>query len=227
MRGHRRLSIKDFTRVAENLRTLHRDIRRCRVCIEQPLRVALPHEPRPVAVLSPTARIAVCGQAPGIRVHKSGVPFTDPSGDRLREWMGVSSEVFYDAARIAIVPMGFCFPGYDKNGGDLPPRRECRQTWHDRVFAAMPQLELKLVIGGAAFSYHLGKEAAKSVTNTVVDWERYFNGEHLSDGETEQSACRVIPLPHPSWRNNASLKKNPWFEKDLLPVLRKTIQAMV
>ena len=213
--------------VAENLKTLHRDIRKCRICVEQPLRIPLPHEPRPVAVLSPVARIAICGQAPGIRVHNSGVPFTDPSGDRLREWMGVSSEVFYDADRVAIVPMGFCFPGYDKNGGDLPPRRECRQTWHDRVFAAMPQLELKLVIGGAAFHYHLGKEAAKSVTRTVTDWQHYFHGEHKLAGEGQGAASRVIPLPHPSWRNNAWLKKNPWFEKDLLPVLRETIQKMI
>ena len=210
--------------MAEDLETLHRDIRQCRVCIEAPLRVVLPHEPRPVAVLSPTARIAICGQAPGIRVHKSGVPFTDPSGDRLREWMGVSGETFYDADRVAIVPMGFCFPGYDRNGGDLPPRRECRRTWHDRVFAAMPQLELKLVIGAAAFHYHLGSEAAKSVTRTVVDWRRYFDGDPKQAGT---QACRVIPLPHPSWRNNAWLKKNPWFEKELLPVLRETIQRML
>lgn len=213
--------------MAGNLKKLHQDIRRCRVCVEQPLRQPLPHEPRPVAVLSPTARIAVCGQAPGIRVHKSGVPFTDPSGDRLREWMGVSSEIFYDAGRIAIVPMGFCFPGYDRHGGDLPPRRECRQTWHDLVFAAMPQLELKLVIGGAAFAYHLGSDAAKSVTDTVTNWERYFNGDCKRDETAKAPGCRVIPLPHPSWRNNAWLKKNPWFEKDLLPVLRKTIQAMI
>lgn len=210
--------------MADDVQKLHRQIRECRVCIDQPLRTPLPHAPRPVAVLSPTARIAICGQAPGIRVHKSGVPFTDPSGDRLRDWMGITGEAFYDAARIAIVPMGFCFPGYDKHGGDLPPRRECRQTWHDRVFSAMPQLELKLIIGGAALSYHLGPAAAKSVTRTVSDWRRYFE----EGGEDEgPGRCRVIPLPHPSWRNNAWLKKNPWFETDLLPVLRETVQTML
>ncbi|MGB7430959.1 MAG: uracil-DNA glycosylase family protein, partial [Ahrensia sp.] len=127
----------------------------CRICRDAPLTTPLPHEPNPVAVLSGTARICIAGQAPGIRVHQSGRPFTDPSGDRLRQWMGIDEGVFYDRAKLAIVPMGFCFPGYDAKGGDLPPRRECRAQWHDRVFAAMPQVDLLLVIGQYAQAYHM------------------------------------------------------------------------
>ncbi|MCB1386183.1 MAG: uracil-DNA glycosylase family protein [Nitratireductor sp.] len=220
---------------AATIRRLQRDIAACRICADAPLKAPLPHEPRPVCVLSQTARIAICGQAPGLRVHQSGRPFTDPSGDRLRDWMGVSPEVFYDASRIAIVPMGFCFPGYDRHGGDLPPRRECRLAWHDRIFAAMPQLELKIVIGGAAHAYHLGGrsggraagkaegqpagQAKRSVTQTVRDWRGPF--------EAPDGACRLLPLPHPSWRNNAWIRKNPWFEAELLPVLRGAVRDLI
>ncbi|MEO0498873.1 MAG: uracil-DNA glycosylase family protein, partial [Pseudomonadota bacterium] len=186
-----------------------RRISACQICTERPLRTPLPHGPRPVAVLSSTAQIAICGQAPGLRVHKSGRPFTDPSGDRLRTWMKLSETDFYDASKVAIVPMGFCFPGYDKKGSDLPPRRECRAAWHDEVFQAMPQLRLVLAIGGYAQAYHLPPRRNKdgkprSLTETVEAWR-----EHLAprnDGPCPGAA--VIAMPHPSWRNNAWLKRN-------------------
>ena len=160
---------------------------------------------------SVTARIAICGQAPGTRVHASGVPFTDPSGDRLRAWMGVTSDEFYDASRVAIVPMGFCFPGLDAKGGDLPPRRECAPLWRDRVFAQLPNLELVLLVGQYAHRWHLGSLARPTLTETVSDWRAVLE---------RGGVPRMIPLPHPSWRNNAWLKAHPWFEAELLPVLR-------
>ncbi|SDU04714.1 uracil-DNA glycosylase family protein [Stappia sp. ES.058] len=204
----------------ERIGELSRSIGACRVCLEAPRRAPLPHEPRPVCILSPTARIAICGQAPGTRVHASGRPFTDPSGDRLRDWMGVGEDVFYDASRVAIVPMGFCFPGLDAKGGDLPPRVECRAQWHDRVFDAMPQLRLKIVIGAYAQDYHLGRHRRGSVRETVAAWREIFE-ETKSDGTT--SIC----LPHPSWRNNAWLRRNPWFEAECLPVLKREVAGLL
>ncbi len=194
---------------------LHKDIRNCRICVDEPIGRALPHEPNPVVVLSSNAKIAICGQAPGNKVNISGVPFTDPSGDRLRDWLGVVPEQFYNTELFSIIPMGFCFPGYDKNGGDLSPRKECRVKWHDEIFTAMPQIELKLLIGGSAQKYHLGNSAQKSVTDTVRNWR-----SHLED-----RSC--LPMPHPSWRNSGWIRKNPWFESELLPVLRKLIQQHV
>ena len=202
----------------EHLPSLIQYITSCRICVEDPVGVVLPHEPRPVLQASSTARLCICGQAPGTRVHKSGRPFTDPSGDRLRDWMGIDANVFYDPGKVAIVPMGFCFPGLDKKGGDLPPRRECRITWHDRVFAAMPQIELVLVIGQYAQAYHLGSQRKKSLTETVAAWRDYISVERMP---------RVLPMPHPSWRNNAWLRKNPWFESELLPILRKEVARLV
>ena len=189
----------------------------CRVCVEAPIRSPLPHEPRPVCVLSTTARIAICGQAPGLRVHESGVPFDDRSGDRLRDWMGVDRAAFYDAARFAIVPMGFCFPGYDAKGSDLPPRRECAPLWRDRVFAAMPQIELILAIGAYAQRWHLGSACKKRMTDTVADWRRHLM---RNDGPP------ILPLPHPSWRNTTWLKRNPWFEADVVPELRRQVERL-
>lgn len=191
------------------------EIRACRICVEAPDREPLGHPPRPVAVLSDTARIAICGQAPGVRVHASGIPFTDPSGDRLREWMGVDETVFYDRSKVAIIPMGFCFPGLDEKGGDLPPRPECARTWRQKVFDAMPQLELLLVIGIYAQKWHLGPLREKSLTETVANWR--------SIRSQTGSPC-MVPLPHPSWRNNAWIRKNPWFASELLPELKKMIQ---
>jgi len=196
---------------------LVRDIANCRICVEKPTASPLPHAPRPVVRLSATARLCIAGQAPGNRVNQSGIPFTDPSGDRLREWMGIGEDVFYDADKLAIVPMGFCFPGLDEKGGDLPPRAECRAFWHDRIFQAMPQIELILVIGQYAHAYHLGDARQKTLTATVKNWQVLWNSDRTP---------RVLPLPHPSWRNNGWIRKNPWFESDLLPVLRTEVARL-
>jgi uracil-DNA glycosylase len=193
---------------------LERRIRACRVCRDQPTGKRLPHEPRPVLQVSPTARLALCGQAPGTRVHASGKPFTDPSGDRLRQWTGLSPDTFYDAACVAIVPMGFCFPGLDAKGGDLPPRRECAAAWHADLFAALPKIELVLLIGSHAQAWHLGRHRRASLTETVAGWRECLERE---------GARRYFPLPHPSWRNSGWLKRHPWFEADLLPVLRAEV----
>ena len=201
-----------------DLSDLALEISGCRICVNSPRGKPLPHEPRPVIQLSPTARICICGQAPGTRVHASGKPFTDPSGDRLRDWMGIGPEIFYNAEKLAIVPMGLCFPGLDAKGGDLPPRPECRQTWHDQIFSAMPQIELILVIGQYAQAYHLGAARKGSLTETVSSWRDYWESGTVP---------RVLPMPHPSWRNNAWLRKNPWFEADLLPVLRAEVARLV
>lgn len=189
------------------------DIQACRICIESPRNRPLPHEPRPVLRVSHSARICVAGQAPGTRVHASGMPFTDPSGERLRDWMGVTPDEFYDLMRIAIVPMGFCFPGRNAKGGDLPPRRECAELWHVRLFELMPKLELTLLVGQYAQIWHLGRTRKESLTDTVAAWRDYYP--------------RYLPLPHPSWRNNAWIKKNPWFEEELLPVLKADIRRLL
>ena len=193
-------------------------IRACRHCVETPQGKPLPHEPRPVLRASSTARLAVCSQAPGTKVHASGTPFTDRSGDRLRDWMGVTAQEFYDEARIAIVPMGFCFPGQDAKGADLPPRRECAKLWHGQLFAALPQLELVLAVGSYAQEWHLGEAAGANLQETMLGWR-----EHLK----RKRRPRVLPLPHPSWRNNAWLRDNPWFEKELLPTLRREVRGLL
>ncbi|MEC9368164.1 MAG: uracil-DNA glycosylase family protein [Pseudomonadota bacterium] len=194
------------------------EIRACRKCIEEPRGKPLPHEPRPVLRVSATARICICGQAPGTRVHASGMPFTDPSGDRLRQWMGVSEEEFYDVSRIAIVPMGFCFPGLDAKGSDLPPRRECAPLWRERLFALLPDVRLMLLVGKYAQDWHMGGEGTgENLTETVAGWRDIFR----------RGDPKILPLPHPSWRNNVWLKKNPWFESDLLPVLRRQVRSLL
>lgn len=204
--------------MAESPDRLLGEIRACRICVECPAAKPLPHEPRPVAVLSSRARILICGQAPGTRVHASGIPFDDPSGDRLRDWMGIDRSVFYDAERIAILPMGFCFPGQDAKGGDLPPRRECAPAWRERAMSAMPQVELLLAIGQYAQAWHLRGRQRPSLTETVNAWR-----DILSAGERPA----VLPLPHPSWRNNGWLRKNPWFEEELVVELRRRVAALV
>jgi uracil-DNA glycosylase len=200
---------------------LREEISGCGICRDAPARGPdhrLPHEPRPVVVLSTTARILIAGQAPGLKVHASGVPFNDASGDRLRQWLGVDRDSFYDAARFAMVPMGFCFPGYDAKGGDLPPRRECAPLWRQRAMGAMPQIELILTIGQYAQAWHLRQARMSSLTETVAEWRRYFL--------TNQSPA-VLPLPHPSWRNSGWLKRNPWFEAELVPELQKRVKILV
>jgi uracil-DNA glycosylase len=195
------------------------EIRACRFCAETPADKPLPHAPRPVLRVSPTARLAIVGQAPGTRVHASGVPFSDPSGERLRDWMGVSEQEFYDQRRIAIVPMGFCYPGQDAAGADLPPRRECAPRWRPSLFEHLDRIELMLVVGGYAQRWHLGAEATRGVTATVARWN-----EILEEG-TRRPRC--LPLPHPSWRNNAWIKKHPWFEAELVPRLRTEVRAWI
>ncbi|MEG6510037.1 uracil-DNA glycosylase family protein [Methyloligella sp. 2.7D] len=201
-----------------NLEKLLAEVRACRYCVSEAVANPLPHEPRPVLQASLGARLAVCSQAPGTKVHASGRPFTDRSGDRLREWMGVTPDVFYDERRVTIIPMGFCFPGQDAKGGDLPPRRECASLWHAKLFDSLPKLELILAIGSYAQRWHLGPAAGKTLQETMLAWRTHLSRE---DGPP------VLPLPHPSWRNNAWLKKNPWFEAELLPVLRAKVRALV
>jgi uracil-DNA glycosylase len=194
-------------------------LRACRICRDAPGRGApLPHEPRPILQVSATARLCIASQAPGTRAHASGRPFQDPSGVRLRDWLGLDEARFYDSSRVAIVPMGACFPGLDRHGGDLPPRRECAPLWRQPLFNALPRLELLLVIGLYAQAWHLGPEAKGGLTQTVRRWREILEAERRP---------RVLPLPHPSWRNSGWLKKNPWFEAELLPVLRAEVAALV
>jgi uracil-DNA glycosylase len=200
------------------LETMLAAIRACRVCVETPQGKPLPHEPRPVLRASRRARLAVCSQAPGTKVHLSGTPFTDASGDRLRDWMGVTREEFYDEARVAIVPMGFCFPGQNEQGADLPPRKECARLWHAKLFAALPQIELVLAVGSYAQNFHLGDAAGASLQETMLAWRTHWQ---------RKARPRVLPLPHPSWRNNAWLRDNRWFEAELLPVLRREVRRLL
>lgn len=206
---------------ADGLEDLRAAIAACRICRDAPARGPddrLPHEPRPVAVISSAARILISGQAPGLRVHESGLPFNDASGDRLRQWLGVTREQFYDPNLFAIVPMGFCFPGYDAHGSDLPPRRECAPRWRQEVIDAMPQIELVLAIGQYAQGWHLGDRRAATMTETVHNWRAHL-GSNIGPP--------VLALPHPSWRNTGWLKKNPWFAADVLPVLQERVSKLI
>ena len=180
------------------------EIRACRACAAY-----LPLGPRPIVQASASARLLIVGQAPSLTVHQTGVPWNDKSGDQLRRWLGIDRELFYDAARIAIVPMGYCYPGRGKSG-DLPPRKECAPLWHDRLLAQMPHIELTLLIGQYAQRHFLRKTARGGVTETVAAF-----ADH---------APRFIPLPHPSPRNTAWFQHHPWFERDVLPVLRERVQ---
>ena len=198
------------------LARLSASVASCRQCREAPIGAPLPHQPRPVVRLSAIARIAICGQAPGTRVHASGIPFDDASGRRLRAWLSVTPEEFYDIAQFAIVPMGFCFPGQNARGADLPPRRECALRWRAEVFAHMPQLEVFVLVGRSAQLWHLGSAVKSTLTETVAAWRTY--------AAPSEGNRRYVPLPHPSWRNNGWLRANPWFEEELLPELRARIR---
>jgi len=191
--------------------TLARDIRNCDLCAERFAATNTAHAPRPVVWFQPSARLLIAGQAPGMRVHRSGRPFDDPSGDRLRDWLGLSRAAFYDTSSVAIVPMAFCFPGYDAKGSDLPPPPVCRRTWHGRVMRQLGNVTVTVLVGGYAQKYHLGTRAG--VTDTVAGWR--------------DRAPHVFALPHPSWRNTAWLRKNPWFEAEVLPELRTQVQKVM
>jgi uracil-DNA glycosylase len=181
------------------------EIRACRICEAE-----LPHGARPILRASRTAKLAIVSQAPGIRVHKTGLSFNDPSGDRLRDWLGMDRDTFYDERRVAVIGMGFCFPGHDAQGGDLPPRKECAPQWQNRLFAALPPFKLTLLVGSYAINWHLRGRAKPRVNDTVAAWREY--------------GPDYLPLPHPSWRNSGWLKRNPWFERDLLPYLRRRVR---
>ncbi len=155
----------------------------------------------------------IVGQAPGTRVHASGIPFDDPSGVRLRDWLGLTPDEFYDEARVAILPMGFCFPGLNDKGADLPPRRICAPTWRARLDPQFAAVKLKVLVGSYSQRWHLGARRRESLTETVAHWRDY--------------GPEFVPLPHPSWRNNAWLKRNPWFERELLPVLRRRVREVL
>lgn len=185
------------------------NIRSCRLCAARFAATATAHAPHPVVWFRPGARLLIAGQAPGMQVHRLGRPFADRSGDRLRDWLGLEPEAFYDRGRVAIVPMAFCFPGYDSKGADLPPPPVCAQTWRQPVLAQLSP-RLSIIVGGYALRWHLG---ARNVTEAVRNWRDYGPG--------------IFPLPHPSWRNTAWLKRNPWFEAELLPVLRARVQEVI
>ena len=181
-------------------------VRACTLCSQK-----LPHEPRPVVQLSESSRILIVGQAPGRKVHETGVPFNDPSGDRLRQWMGINRDIFYDESRVAILPMGFCFPGTGKSG-DLPPLPECADTWREALLARLRHVELTLVIGQYAQAWHL-PDNRRLVTDNVQAWREYWPS--------------LLPMPHPSPRNNLWLRRNPWFESEVLPRLKARVSQLL
>jgi uracil-DNA glycosylase len=194
--------------VTAGLEELLGRVRACRVCAAE-----LPLGPRPVLRAGATARLLIVGQAPGTRVHETGIPWNDRSGERLRDWMAVDRDTFYDEARVAIVPMGFCYPGRDPRGGDRPPRPECAPLWHPPLTAALPAVQLTLLVGLYAQARYLGRRRKGSLTETVRAWRDYGPDR--------------LPLPHPSWRNTAWLKRNTWFEAELLPELRARVAALL
>ena len=186
------------------------DIRACRACVGE-----LPHEPRPVVRVFPETQLLICGQAPGRRVHESGLPFTDPSGDRLRDWMGVDDATFYGDHRIGVAAQAFCYPGTAPRGGDYPPPRRCAELWRPRLLEALPRMELTLLVGAHAQAWALGDRAraGAGMTDTVRAWRDY--------------APAVLPMPHPSWRNTAWLRRNPWFEAEVVPYLRQRVRGIL
>jgi uracil-DNA glycosylase len=192
--------------MATKLEILLKQARACQVCA-----AALPHGCRPVVRASSRAKLLIIGQAPGRRVHETGIPWNDPSGDRLRQWLQIDRDRFYDVKQIAIVPMGFCFPGTDAAGGDRPPRPECAPLWHPQIMPLLKGVALTLLVGSYAQMFYLEKRRAATMTETVHRFADYLP--------------QFLPLPHPSWRNTSWIKRNPWFEQELLPVLRKRVRA--
>lgn len=195
------------TRGSSDWNRLLERIRGCDRCTEH-----LPNPPRPVVQASPEARILIIGQAPGRLVHESGVPWNDPSGRRLREWLGVEDAQFYDAGLFALMPMGFCFPGTGSSG-DLPPRPECAPEWHEGLLERMPRVELTVLLSRYALDHYLGEGSRKTLTETVRAWREF--------------GPRFIPLPHPSPRNNRWLRKNPWMEQEVIPELRRRVSGLL
>ena len=191
----------------ELLNNLIEQVQSCEHCVKN-----LPFGARPVIQVGTSAKILIAGQAPGSKVHATGIPFDDPSGDRLRQWMGVDKTQFYDAKKIAILPMGFCYPGKGKSG-DLPPRKECSDLWRKQLLELMPQIELTLVIGQYAIAWHLPQAKKESLINTVKAWRTHWPSQ--------------LPLPHPSPRNNIWLKKNDWFETEIIPQLQERVKSLL
>lgn len=185
-----------------------REVRACQICS-----VHLPFGPRPVLQLTSTARLLIIGQAPGNKVHESGIPWNDASGERLREWLKIDRSVFYDAARVAIVPMAFCYPGASGSGGDNPPRPECAPRWHERLLKHLPDHHLTLLVGQYAQRYYLGSARKHTMTETIKSFSEY--------------APQFFALPHPSWRSAIWMEKHPWFEKTVVPALRKAVQKSI
>ena len=193
---------------SDDLASVLAKARACRVC-----EAHLPLGARPVLRATATARLLIVGQAPGTKVHASGIPWNDPSGDRLREWLAVDRDTFYDESRIAIMPMGFCYPGRHERGGDLPPRKECAPLWHAPVRERLPAIELTLLVGQYAQAHYLGKRREKTLTATVARWRDFLPA--------------FLPTPHPSWRSTNWLRKNPFFEAEVLPELRERVRALL
>ena len=182
--------------------------RACTICARQ-----LPLGPRPVLLVRATSRLLIVSQAPGTRVHETGLPFNDRSGDRLRDWLGIDRDTFYGHPRLGIMPVGLCYPGVDAKGGDKPPMKVCAPTWHPRIRPLLTEVKLALLVGSYAQAFYLGRRRRDSMTETIAAWRDY-----LPD---------FLPLPHPSWRNTAWLKRNPWFERDVLPVLRRRVRTLL
>ena len=194
--------------MTQKLKVLLKEISDCRLCEDH-----LPLGPRPVLQADSQAKILIAGQAPGRKVHETGIPFNDASGDRLRDWMGIDKSIFYDGSKIALVPMGFCYPGTGKSG-DLPPRPECAEAWREKLLSNLPKIELTLLVGQYGQKYHLGTLRKKNLTETVKSWKEYWEKG-------------LLPLPHSSPRNNIWIKKNAWFEKNILPTLKSRVQKLI
>ena len=194
--------------MTRKLKSLLKEISECRFCEDH-----LPLDPRPVVQANSQAKILIAGQAPGRKVHETGIPFNDVSGDRLRDWMGIDKSIFYDGSKVALLPMGLCYPGTGKSG-DLPPRPECAEAWREQLLSYLPKIELTLLVGQYSQKYHLGNSRKNNLTETVKSWKEYRKKG-------------LLPLPHPSPRNNMWLRRNEWFEKDILPALKSRVKKII